>query len=825
MKKILAIFFIFHLALLTTDAQSLSEKYNAKRPVVMVCDWDKPPYEFLNSNGEPAGINIDVMRAVMKEIDIPVKFVMKEWSIALRTFERGNADIILVNSRRYKKEPYVVSENIFNYNRVRVATHADSTGMVTFRQLEREGAVFKPGDYSARYFMDGDSINTSFMEFQTPKVALLGLLNGDYKYYVWGEEPLKWKIKELNLEGIVLNDVGIPISEVHVVGRDRQLVEQIDDQYSRLKQRGEIATIQDRWFHPERIEEEMDLHWLYTTLGILVLMGIMWFFIWLARRHVIAATRAHTELNEMMVQALRMGNFIIMEYDIKRDRVINRHGNLLPADGLTLQEFTDRIHADQQQEFVQKINALLEGRERRFELDKRWNAGTTELPHWLNFLGHAICELDKDGRPAYIFNVIHDVTQEVEEDRAARNLVHKYQVLTNLPFVAMSFYDKDGYLYSLNDAMKELCAIDRDSNAQHFWENVSMFDIPVLRGVISPTSKDTASYCLHFDYPEFGLNKYIEVSIQPLINAEGDLVNYLITTFDLTRERNLYREGLQLAKECEQTEQKIARRDDRLQYLLSRSERYLIRSSIHDERIAFYRTPDKPAIQHSFSRFQRILAKEDREAVMNILYDDKSHSSHTCTIHLIEPFEGQAGTVFTITFHPMMNDQGEIIGHEGIASDITRITKTESELAKETVLAEESVRMKSAFMASMTHELRTPLNAIIGFTSVMEALGDSPERGEYVRIIHNSTDMLQRLINDIIEASSISYGAFPIKPEETDFAMAFEDICITLAQRVQDPNVEFQKDSPFDPDGSPRTTASTSIARILARASLPTSSP
>ena len=798
MKKILAIFFIFHLALLTTDAQSLSEKYNAKRPVVMVCDWDKPPYEFLNSNGEPAGINIDVMRAVMKEIDIPVKFVMKEWSIALRTFERGNADIILVNSRRYKKEPYVVSENIFNYNRVRVATHADSTGMVTFRQLEREGAVFKPGDYSARYFMDGDSINTSFMEFQTPKVALLGLLNGDYKYYVWGEEPLKWKIKELNLEGIVLNDVGIPISEVHVVGRDRQLVEQIDDQYSRLKQRGEIATIQDRWFHPERIEEEMDLHWLYTTLGILVLMGIMWFFIWLARRHVIAATRAHTELNEMMVQALRMGNFIIMEYDIKRDRVINRHGNLLPPDGLTLQEFTDRIHADQQQEFVQKINALLEGRERRFELDKRWNAGTTELPHWLNFLGHAICELDKDGRPAYIFNVIHDVTQEVEEDRAARNLVHKYQVLTNLPFVAMSFYDKDGYLFSLNDAMKELCAIDRDNNAQHYWENVSMFDIPVLRGVISPTSKDTASYCLHFDYPEFGLNKYIEVSIQPLINAEGDLVNYLITTFDLTRERNLYREGLQLAKECEQTEQKIARRDDRLQYLLSRSERYLIRSSIHDEQIAFYRTPDKPAFQHSFSRFQRILAKEDREAVMNILYDDKSHSSHTCTIHLIEPFEGQAGTVFTITFHPMMNDQGEIIGHEGIASDITHITKTESELAKETVLAEESVRMKSAFMASMTHELRTPLNAIIGFTSVMEALGDSPERGEYVRIIHNSTDMLQRLINDIIEASSISYGAFPIKPEETDFALAFEDICITLAQRVQDPNVEFQKDSPLD---------------------------
>ena len=798
MKKILALFFIFHLSLLISNAQSLSEKYNEKRPVVMVCDWDKPPYEFLNSNGEPAGINIDVMRAVMKEIGIPVKFVMKEWSIALRTFERGNADIIFANSRRYSKEPYVVSENIFNYNRVRVATHADSTGMITIKQLEREGAVFKPRDYSVFYFMDGDSINTSFMEFQTPKVALLGLLNGDYKYYVWGEEPLKWKIKELNLEGIVLNDVGIPISEVHVVGRDRQLVEQIDDQYSRLKQRGEIATIQDRWFHPERIEEESDPYWLYITIGILILLGIMWFFIWLARRHVIAVTRAHRELNDMMGQALHMGNFIIMEYDIKRDRMTNRYGNLLPADGLTLQEFTDRIHADQQQEFVQKTNALLEGRERRFELDKRWNAGTPEEPHWLNFQGHAICELDRDGRPAYIFNVIHDVTQEVEEDQAARNLVHKYQVLTNLPFVAMSFYDKDGYLYSINDAMKELCAIDRDSDAQHFWENVSMFDIPVLRGVLSPTSKDSISFCQHFDYPEFGLNKYIEVSIQPLFNADGDLVNYLCTTFDLTRERNLYREGIQLAKESEQTQQEIALRDDRLQYLLSRSERYLVRSSIHDERITFYRTPDKPEYQHSFSRFQRILAKDDREPVMNILYDDKTRTPQTYTIHVIAPSEDQSGTVFTITFNPILNDQGEIVGHAGIASDITRITETSSQLAKETLLAEESLRMKSAFMASMTHELRTPLNAIIGFTSVMEALGDSPERGEYVRIIHNSTDMLQRLISDIIEASSISYGAFPIKPEETDFALAFEDICITLAQRVQDPNVEFQKDSPLD---------------------------
>ena len=244
------------LSLTAAVAQSLSEKYTKERPVVVVCDWDKPPYEFLNDKGQPTGSNIDVVNTVMKELGLPVKFIMKEWSIALKTFERGDADLILANARRYRRAPFVVSENIVNYNRIRVAMHSDSTRMITLKELEREGAVFKPGDYSSFYFMDGDTINTSFMEFQTPKVALLGILNGDYKYYVWGEEPLKWKIKELNLNGITLNDVGIPISELHFIGRDRQLVEEIDDQFSRLKQRGEIASIQDRWLHPEHGVEE-----------------------------------------------------------------------------------------------------------------------------------------------------------------------------------------------------------------------------------------------------------------------------------------------------------------------------------------------------------------------------------------------------------------------------------------------------------------------------------------------------------------------------------------------------------------------------------------
>ncbi|MBO5593380.1 MAG: transporter substrate-binding domain-containing protein [Prevotella sp.] len=795
---------IVSIALLTVTtvtglAQALSEKYNRQRPVIVVCDWDKPPYEFLNDQGDPTGSNIEVIEAVMRELGLPVKFVMKDWSTALKTFQRDEADIILANSRRYHKPQYAVSENIVNYNRIRVAMRTDTTGMITMKTLEREGAVFKPGDYTAYYFMDGDSIDYSKMEFQTPKVALMGLINGDYKYYVWGEEPLKWKIKELNLEGITLNDVGIPISEIHFVGRDRQLIEEIDDQYSRLKQSGEIALIQDRWFHPERINNESTPIYLYIAIAALLLAVLLYFLSRLAKAHVKMSTRASTELNEMMYKALHMGNFDVMQYDIAHDRVTNHYGDILPEGGLTLEEFTQRIHPDQREEFSKKMLSLMEGRERQFELNKRWNQGTNEAPHWLHFQGHAISELNNNGQPAYIINAIHDLTHEMEEDKAARNLVHKYNVLSNVPFVAMSFYDSKGFLVDLNDTMKKLCGItDENTELTRFWENVCMFDVALFRGIIDPDDRDDSLFCQHMHYPEFGINEYIECQIRPLFNAEGEIVNYLINTFNLTDERNRDRDLHLLERERRDIQKRIAQRHEQLYYLLENSERFIMRSNIAEETISLFRSPETPEYVHSFTRFLQILTEADREPVRRILNDTTTTTPQHEVIHLILPFEGQVCTTFSITFNPITDDDGHIIGHEGLATDISLQQAVGHQLEEQTKLANESMRMKSGFMASMTHELRTPLNAIVGFTGVLEALDDGDDRSEYLRIIRNSSDMLLRLINDIIDASSITDGSLAIKPENVNFVKSFDDICLTLEQRIQNPEVEFIKQNPYE---------------------------
>lgn len=798
MKRILFILIALQTTIVPLLAQSLSEKYNKERPVVVVCDWDKPPYEFLDDKGMPAGSNIDVLNAVMEKLDLPVKYVMKEWSIALKNFERGDADIILANARRYRKGHYAISENIVNYNRIRVAMHSDSIGMVTLKQLEREGAVFKPGDYSAYYFQDGDTINTSFMEFQSPKTALTGLINGDYKYYVWGEAPLKWKIKELQLEGIILNDVSIPISEIHIIGHDKDLIERMDDQYSRLKQSGVIAQLQDKWLHPERVKDESTPILLYIGLGTLILIALFYLFIRLAKAHVKSATRQSTELNDMMYKALHMGNFNVMEYDIKNDRMTNRYGNILPKAGMSLAEYTRRMHPDQQAEFTQKMKRLIEGRERHFELNKRWNKGTDDAPDWLNFQGHAISELAADGHPEYIVNAIHDVTQDMEEDKAGRELVRKYERLSNIPFIAMSFYSKEGWLMDLNDSMKELCGMD-DPETKRFWESVCMFDVPLFRNVYSPDNRNDLLVCQHMDYPEMGIDRYIEFNILPLFNADGEIANYFITTLDVTDDRTRDHLKHLQDKDIQLMQAEIENRKQRLNYLLKNSQRFLWHSDIENRMLYYYRQLGEPEISMDFDTYLSYLAEEDRQRTLEILnsqemlnndfHGDIYHFNHTTT----GPEEGW----FEISGKPIRNKDGKVTGHFGVSIDITNFMKARKELEIVTKQASESVRMKSGFMASMTHELRTPLNAIVGFTSVLSAFADSPERPEYVRIIRNSSDMLQRLINDIIDASSLTDGVISIKPEQVDFARMFDDICFTLQQRIEKPEVQFWKDNPY----------------------------
>jgi PAS domain S-box-containing protein len=97
------------------------------------------------------------------------------------------------------------------------------------------------------------------------------------------------------------------------------------------------------------------------------------------------------------------------------------------------------------------------------------------------------------------------------------------------------------------------------------------------------------------------------------------------------------------------------------------------------------------------------------------------------------------------------------------------------QLAKEK--AEESDKLKSAFLNNISHEIRTPLNAIIGFTTILAQNNISPEkREEFVNIIFKSNDQLLSIISSIIALASLESGQESLNLKETDINQLLNDV-------------------------------------------------
>lgn len=113
--------------------------------------------------------------------------------------------------------------------------------------------------------------------------------------------------------------------------------------------------------------------------------------------------------------------------------------------------------------------------------------------------------------------------------------------------------------------------------------------------------------------------------------------------------------------------------------------------------------------------------------------------------------------------------------------------------------AEESDRLKSAFLANMNHEIRTPLNAIIGFSDILIEEQDPACREEYARIIHSNNDLLQRLVSDVLDISKIESNTIEFSYSEVNLPCLLKEIYVTISLNVPE-GVELILDPCLDVD-------------------------
>ena len=109
----------------------------------------------------------------------------------------------------------------------------------------------------------------------------------------------------------------------------------------------------------------------------------------------------------------------------------------------------------------------------------------------------------------------------------------------------------------------------------------------------------------------------------------------------------------------------------------------------------------------------------------------------------------------------------------------------ESALVESRNKAEESDRLKTAFIANMSHEIRTPLNAIIGFTSVLSEVQNEDERRQLVELIQDNNQKLLHIIDNVMTISRIESGKEPLIKSTFELNELLQSLAASFTPQAQ----------------------------------------
>ena len=143
------------------------------------------------------------------------------------------------------------------------------------------------------------------------------------------------------------------------------------------------------------------------------------------------------------------------------------------------------------------------------------------------------------------------------------------------------------------------------------------------------------------------------------------------------------------------------------------------------------------------------------------------------------------------------DENGKPLKIVGTSQRIDERKEMEASLVTARNKAEESDRLKTAFLANMGHEIRTPLNAIVGFADLLPVVESEEDRNQLIKEIQNNNHKLLRIIDGLVSMSKIEAGAKSLMMAKVDINQVLQQMADTyqpttmLAMMVECPLEEF----------------------------------
>lgn len=364
--------------------------------------------------------------------------------------------------------------------------------------------------------------------------------------------------------------------------------------------------------------------------------------------------------------------------------------------------------------------------------------------------------------------------------------------------LGLGVYDKDGYLKYANGTTLKMFGVTMKDIY-----NINIFDDPNITAEDKALLKQGLNVSFETDYdfdlcenfyetPIKGIKKYFVTKVTIMRDPKGNRQGYLLACEDITVKKAQEREIIESYKKIKATQKELSlalnagklsswnynikeglfcKFDVHIENIEKRSLQSIYESIHPDDRNKFMALLEAVAHKQKLPENRIILRVLENNAT------DYSYSSFTYSA-----VEDEAGNVVVITF---------------IQRDITEDIIYQQNLITAKNKAEEADKLKSTFLANMSHEIRTPLNAIVGFSELLTETDDAEEKFEYKQLIETNSEILLKLIGDILDLSKIEVGSIDINRQKLNLCQLCDELYRSFQQRIKNPKVILKLINPY----------------------------
>ena len=285
MKKLIILLLTIVTAL-TVRADDL--EFSKFHPVVVGLDLDYAPLQYVDQEGLPKGLDVELTQTLMQRLNLPYTYRPNTWEAISGDVLNGRVDLAMMVYSPYRQNIINYSRAVFRlYYQVVYRNNHENADDFNMRNIKGKKIAYM----ASRPITDTLTKAGAVLEVvrDLPK-ALKDLSAGEYDAVICFRYQAKYHIKNLNLENLTAEDLTLTPREYCYVSHNRELINAIDRELLRMEEDGTINDIYGDYI--SQLDSFQIPQWVWWLISAIITITLLLLLI-MQRRH---SKRLHVEM-------------------------------------------------------------------------------------------------------------------------------------------------------------------------------------------------------------------------------------------------------------------------------------------------------------------------------------------------------------------------------------------------------------------------------------------------------------------------------------------------------------------------------------------------